>query len=131
MIYILFLLDIILYNFTSYTTYFFIIYLYNKPYKYYLLCGLILDLVIFETKFLNLISLTMIYLLHKLFNDLNKHHFYHYVYIHLFNYLAFVILSNILFTNFSTIFYKIGINLFVNLLFYALSYRIFKFKLKG
>lgn len=131
MIYILFLLDIILYNFTSYTTYFFIIYLYNKPYKYYLLCGLILDLVIFETKFLNLIILTMIYLLNKLFNDLNKHHFYSFIFINLFNYLAFVILSNILFTNFSTIFYKIGINLFVNLLFYALSYRIFKFKLKG
>ena len=131
MIYILFLLDIILYNFTSYTTYFFIIYLYNKPYKYYLLCGLILDLVIFETMYLNIIILTIIYLLNKLFNDLNKHHFYNYVFINLFNYLAFIILSNIIFANFSIIFYKIGINLFVNLLFYSLSYRVFKFQLEG
>lgn len=131
MIYILFLLDIILYNFTSYTTYFFIIYLYNKPYKYYLLCGLILDLVIFETMYLNIIILTIIYLLNKLFNDLNKHHFYNYVFINLFNYLAFIILSNIIFANFSIIFYKIGINLFVNLLFYILSYRVFKFQLEG
>lgn len=131
MIYILFLLDIILYNFTSYTTYFFIVYLYNKPYKYYLLCGLILDLVIFETMYLNIIILTIIYLLNKLFNDLNKHHFYNYVFINLFNYLAFIILSNIIFANFSIIFYKIGINLFVNLLFYILSYRVFKFQLEG
>ena len=49
MILLLILLDILINNYTKYSSYFFLIYLYNKPYKYYLLTGIILDFIIFNT----------------------------------------------------------------------------------
>ena len=51
MIYIL--LDILINNFTKYISFFFIVYLYNKTYKYYLYIALILDFIIFDTFFYN------------------------------------------------------------------------------
>jgi len=126
MIYLLIILDILINNFTKYTSYFFIIYLYNKPYKYYVLVGLILDFIIFNTYFYNLIILTIIYLLDKLLKDLNKNNFYNFIFIAIYNYLLFIILSNlIVFNNLEYIFLSIGSNLVINIIFYVLSYRIY------
>ena len=80
MIYLLVILDILLNNYSNFNTYFFIIYLYNKKYKYYLLTGLILDLIIFNN-FYNTIILSIIYLFNKVFKDLNKNKIYNYIYI--------------------------------------------------
>lgn len=127
MIYLLFLIDILINNFTKYTSYFFIVFLYNKPYKCYLLVGLILDLIVFDTYFYNLIILTIIYFLNRLLSDLNKNNFYNYVFINAFNYLMFIILTNSLnFNNIENILLILGSNLLVNILFYILSYRICK-----
>ena len=76
MIYVLLLLDILINNYTIYTSFFFIIYLYNKSYKYYLFTGLVLDLLIFNTYFYNIIILSIIFLLNKLLKDLNKDNIY-------------------------------------------------------
>ena len=62
MIYILLIIDILISNYTNYTSYFFILYLYNKPYKYYLLTALILDLIIFKNIY-NIFILTFMYFL--------------------------------------------------------------------
>lgn len=126
MIYLLIILDVLINNFTKYTSYFFIVYLYNKPYKYYVLVGLILDFIIFNTYFYNLIILTIIYLLDKLLKDLNQNNFYNFVFITIYNYLLFIILSNlIVFNNLEYIFLSIGSNLIINIIFYVLSYRIY------
>ncbi len=124
MIYFLILLDIIINNYTPYTSFFFIIYLYQKPYKYYLLTALILDFLIFNTYFYNLIILSLMYLMNQIFNNLNKNNFYVYLFFVIFNYLSYIILSNIL--NLNSLYHiliSIGANLIINLLFYLLAYK--------
>ena len=126
MIYLLLLLDIVCNNYASYNTYFFIIYLYNKTYKYYLLTGLILDLIVFKTLLINTLILSIIYLLNKVFKDLNKFNLYNYIFINLFNYLLFIFLSNIIyFDTLNNILILLGKNLIINVVFYTLSYRVY------
>ncbi|MBE6156731.1 MAG: hypothetical protein E7161_03185 [Firmicutes bacterium] len=127
MIFLLLLLDVLVNNFTSYSSYFFIVYLYNKSYKYYLLTGLTLDFIIFNNLFLNTILLSIIYLVNKIFKDLNKNNFYNYIFIIIFNYLLFIILSNILMRNsISNTLILLGSNLVINIMFYVLCYRTCK-----
>lgn len=126
MIYLLVILDILLNNYSNFNTYFFIIYLYNKNYKYYLLTGLILDLIIFNS-FYNTIILSIIYLFNKVFKDLNKNNIYNYIFINSFNYLMYIILTNVFVLNsIKEILLSIGYNLFINAFFYILSYNFYR-----
>ena len=130
MIYFLILLDIIINNYSSFTSYFFIIYLYNKPYKYYLLTALIFDLVIFNTLYINIIIFSILYFLNKIFANLNKNNILTFLFFCLFNYNFYIILSNLLNINgFGHILMNIGTNLLINILFYLLSFRLFKDKM--
>ena len=126
MIYILLLIDILINNYTKFTSFFFLIFLYNKPYKYFLLTGLILDLIIFNT-FYNTIILSLMYFLNKIFTNLNKQNFYNYLFFTIFNYLIFIFMTNLIsFNSLSNILVFIGNNLFINTIFYLLSFRIVK-----
>ena len=126
MIYLLVILDILLNNYSNFNTYFFIIYLYNKKYKYYLLTGLILDLIIFNN-FYNTIILSIIYLFNKVFKDLNKNNIYNYIYINSFNYLMYIILTNVFVLNsIKEILLSVGYNLLINAFFYVLSYNLYR-----
>lgn len=125
MIFILFFLDILINNVTIYTSFFFIIYLYNKTYKFYLYVGLILDLIIFDTLFINIIILSIIYLMNKLLKDLNKYNFYNFLFITIYDYLLYIIISNLIsWNNLNYVFLSIGSNLIINLIFYILSYKL-------
>jgi len=130
MIYLLLMLDILINNYTIYTSFFFIIYLYNKPYKFYLYTGLILDLIIFDTLFYNIVILSGIYLMNKLLKELNKDNFYNFLFITMYDYLLYIIFSNlIVLNNLNYIFISIGSNLLINIIFYILSYRLIKQKI--
>ena len=84
MIYFWILLDVLISNYTKYTSYFFLIYLYDKEYKDYLLTGLILDLIVFNNMhFLNVFILSIIYVLNKLFKNLNKENIFSFIYYNL------------------------------------------------
>lgn len=127
MIYLLILLDILLNNYTAFTTYFFIIFLYNKKYIYFLLTGLIFDLIIFNTPLINVLILSIIYYLNKVFKELNKNNFYNYIFINIFNYILYIFLSNLFTLNsIFNILVLIGSNLFINILFYILFFRLIK-----
>lgn len=128
MILLLILLDILINNYTNYSSYFFLIYLYNKPYKYYLLTGIILDFIIFNTYFYNIIILSLMYVINKIFKDLNKNNFYVFIFYMLFNYINYIILSNILINGMYNILINVGFNLIINLLFYSLAFRIVNLK---
>ncbi len=128
MIYFLILFDILINNYSRYTSFFFIIYLYNKNYKYYLITGLILDFIIFKTYYINIIILSIIYLLNMLFNSLNKNNIYNYVFINIFNYMMYIILSNLtIYNNLNNILLILGNNLSINIIFYILSYSLYKY----
>ena len=129
MIYFLILLDILINNYTKYTSLFFLLYLYDKPYQYYLLTGLILDLLIFNSLFINTIILSLMFWLNKIFKDLNKKNFYNYIFFLTFNYIIYIFLTNIfMLNNISNILIYIGSNLIINLLFYILSYRLLNYE---
>ena len=126
MILLLILLDVLINNYTRYYSYFFLIYLYNKPYKYYLLTGIILDFIIFNTYFYNITILSLMYIINKIFKDLNKSNFYIFIFYMLFNYITYIILSNILINSMYNILINIGFNLIINILFYIFFFRTIK-----
>ena len=126
MIFFLIILDVLINNYSNFTSFFFLIYLYNKPYKYYVLTALILDLVIFNHPFYNLIFLSVIYLLNKVFTDLNKNNILNFIFINTFNLIVYIILSNLSsYFSIPVILVNIGNSLFINLLFYMLSYNCY------
>lgn len=126
MIFLLTFLDILINNYTRYTSFFFIIYLYNKSYKCYLITALILDFIIFDTYFYNLIILSTIYLFNKIFKSLNKNNFFNYVFINIFNFIIYIIISNLfMYNSIENILISIGNYLIVNILFFILSYRLY------
>ena len=87
---------------------------------------LILDLVIFNHPFYNLIFLSAIYLLNKVFTDLNKNNILNFIFINTFNLIVYIILSNLSsYFSIPVILINIGNSLFINLLFYMLSYNCY------
>jgi len=126
MIFGLTLLDVLINNFTKYTSFFFIIYLYDKSLKHYIVSALILDFIIFDTYFYNLIILLILYIFNKIFKNLNKNNIYNYIFINVFNYILYIFMSNLLMiNNIENILISIGSNLLVNVIFYILSYRLY------
>ena len=127
MIYFLLIIDILINNYTKYTSFFFLIFLYNKPYKYYLITALILDFLIFNTYFQNSIILSILYFINTSFNDLNKNNIYSFLFISLFNYIFYIILANIFpFFDLKNILEVIGYNLIINMFFYYLAFPLIK-----
>ena len=125
MIYFLIFLDIIINNYSPYTSFFFLTFLYKKSYKYYLLTALILDFIVFNTYYYNLIILTIMYFLNKIFTFLNLDNFYSYLFFFLFNYNAYIILSNLVaLTSMRNLFISLGSNLLINMFFYLLCYNV-------
>ena len=125
MIYPLIFLDILINNYSPYTSFFFLTFLYQKSYKYYFLTALILDFIVFNTYYYNLIILTIMYFLNKIFTFLNLDNILSYLFFFLFNYNAYIILSNLMaLTSIRSLFVSLGSNLLINMFFYLLCYNI-------
>ena len=125
MIYPLIFLDILINNYSPYTSFFFLAFLYQKSYKYYFLTALILDFIVFNTYYYNLIILTIMYFLNKIFTFLNLDNILSYLFFFLFNYNAYIILSNLMaLTSIRSLFVSLGSNLLINMFFYLLCYNI-------
>lgn len=124
MIYLGIILDILTFNYTSLKSFFFIRYLYNKGIIYYICSGVFLDIIIFQSYFINTIILIIIYFINKLFKYFNKSNLYIYLIINLFNIILFIILTNL--CNLNSIKYTlilIGNSLIINILFLIISYK--------
>ena len=117
-------LDILIYNFTKYNSYFFLAGLYNKRFIYYFTFGLIIDLIILNTPLYNTITLTIIYVINNIFKRYNVYNIYIYLLNLLLDYIIFIILTNFIMNcNYKYILINIGTNLIINLIFYFLSYK--------
>lgn len=124
MIYLSIILDVLMYNYTSLKSFFFIRYLYNKSIIYYICSGIFLDIIIFHSFFINTIILIIIYFINKLFKYFNKSNYIIYLIINLFNIILFIILTNLCSLN--SIKYTlilIGNSLIINILFLSISYK--------
>lgn len=127
MIYLI--LDIFIYNYTKYKSYFFLVSLYNKNIIYYIGMGLILDFIVFNTFLLNSIILLIIYFINKFFSRYNIKNIYIYLLNLLVDYIVYISITNLLLNNaLNVILVNIGKSLILNLLFYFLCFKLKKYE---
>jgi len=127
MAYILLLLDILIYNLTSYNTYFFLIsiLLFNKKeFNKIIIIGLIIDLIITNKPFLNTIILSIIFIINKKYLKLYKRKLKDYVLLNIFNFMIYYASLSIITGCFNI--YTFLINIIINYTFYVLSYNSLK-----
>lgn len=127
MIYLI--LDIFIYNYTKYKSYFFLVSLYNKNIIYYIGMGLILDFIVFNTFLLNSIILLIIYFINKFFSRYNIKNIYIYLLNLLVDYIVYISITNLVLNNaLNVILVNIGKSLILNLLFYLLCFKLKKYE---
>ena len=127
MIYLI--LDIFIYNYTKYKSYFFLVSLYNKNIIYYIGMGLILDFIVFNTFLLNSIILLIIYFINNFFSRYNIKNIYIYLLNLLVDYIVYISITNLVLNNsLNVILVNIGKSLILNLLFYFLCFKLKKYE---
>ena len=119
MIYLL--LDILIYNFTSHASYFFLINISTKDFFYNLVIALIIDLFIMHTYFINTLIIVSLYLIKKYLLKLNLNNFFTYSLYNSFNFFSYFLLMSLIFKNIN-LSSLILIYLF-NLIFIMISYK--------
>lgn len=123
------ILDIFIYNYTKYKSYFFLVSLYNKNIIYYIGMGLILDFIVFNTFLLNSIILLIIYFINKFFSRYNIKNIYIYLLNLLVDYIVYISITNLVLNNaLNVILVNIGKSLILNLLFYFLCFKLKKYE---
>lgn len=123
MIYLI--LDIFIYNYTKYKSYFFLVSLYNKNIIYYIGMGLILDFIVFNTFLLNSVIILIIYFINKFFSRYNIKNIYIYLLNLLVDYIVYISITNLVLNNaLNVILVNIGKSLILNLLFYFLCFKL-------
>lgn len=90
-------LDILIYNYTSYKTFFFLLNINNINYIKVLSIGIILDYFILNTYFLNVLLLTTLYILRKYIFKNTINHFPYYLLFNIFCLLLYYLITNIVF----------------------------------
>lgn len=118
MIYII--IDILIGNYTKYFTFFFLSNLNNKSYIYNLSCAIFLDCLVLKTYCLNIIIISIFYIIHKwLFKKAYLTYFKYVICNLIFPVLYYLITSSI----FSYINFKSFISvIIIHLIFYSISY---------
>ena len=91
------LIDILIYNYTSLPSLFFILNLNSRDYLKILVVGLFLDLLVLHTLFLNTIFLTSIYLLRKYYLKINLNNFLIYYSFNLIVMIIYYLVMNLIF----------------------------------
>lgn len=113
-------LDILIYNFTPYLSYFFILNLNNKNYIYNLSIAIIIDYIL-HTYFYNIIFVTLLFLLKKYVLKFNYNNFNVYFLINLLLVLIYYLISMIIFSYISI--WNIVNVLIVNSIFITICYK--------
>ena len=113
-------LDILIYNFTPYLSYFFILNLNNKSYIYNLSIAIIIDYIL-HTYFYNIIFVTLLFLLKKYVLKFNYNNFNVYFLVNLLLVLIYYFISTIIFSYISI--WNIVNVLIVNSIFITICYK--------
>ena len=114
-------LDLIIYNYTPYLSYFFLINLNNKSYIYNISIALLIDFLILHIPLLTTFLVTILYFLKKYLFKFNYHIFYIYVCFNLGIIFLYYLVNSLLFSNVTII--NILNVLIINGVFVAISYK--------
>lgn len=121
------LLDIMIYNFTAYKSFFFLLTLnFYGPNEYIkvLTLGLIIDIVILNTPLINTFILLILFVINKKIIKINKRTIKNYLYINILNYFIYTALLILLKQNLNI--HKFLESIIINMTFYTLSYNLCK-----
>lgn len=114
------LFDILIYSFTPYMSYFFLLNINSKSYIYNLSVALIVDFLILQTYFYNTIFITLFFILRRKIIKLNYHNFNIYFLGSMFIILAYYLVS---FLIFGCIGWQVLNVIIVNGIFILISYK--------
>lgn len=98
---ILFILDGLIYNLTTYNTYLILLNLSKKKYFSLIIIGLILDLIIFDTYIKNTIVMVLLIIINKYIINFDLKNIINYLSINILNFIIYFILSSFVTFNFS------------------------------
>ena len=125
------LLDVLIYNFTPYNSFFFLIALNfyeNDSYLKVISLGLVLDFIILDTPFINTVILFILFVINKRLIKINKRTLKNYLFINIFNYIIYTSILIIINQNFDT--NKFITSIIINTIFCTLSYNLCKKNIK-
>lgn len=114
-------LDILLYNFTPFISYCFLINLNQKSYIYNLSIAIIIDFIILHTYFYNVIIVTLLYIIYHYLLKFNYHNFNIYYIVNLSFALLYYVIFSLIFSNIN--FINILNLLIINSIFIIASYK--------
>lgn len=114
------LLDILIYSFTPYMSYFFLLNINSKSYIYNLSVALIVDFLILQIYFYNTIFITLFFILRRKIIKLNYHNFNIYFLVSLFIILFYYFVS---FLIFGCIDWQVLNVIIINSIFILISYK--------
>lgn len=113
-------LDCLVYNYTSYTSLFFLTSLNKRSLIYIITLAFMLDFIVLKTWYINFILLLLFYFLRNHIFKCNYHKFINYMSINLFFAITYYTITS---TIYSYLNLKVFINLiFINTIFYAICY---------
>ncbi len=115
------ILDILIYNYTPYLSYFFLLNINTKSYIYNLALAFLIDLLITPNPFYTTIFITIIYYLHHYLFKLNYHNFNIYYLINIITIILYYIFSMLIFKYLT--FSNILNILIINSIFIAICYK--------
>lgn len=125
------ILDILVYNFTEYNTFFFLISLnFYKGHDYtkVIILGLFIDLIILSTPLTNTIILLFLFLINKRVLELKNRSLTNFLCLNAFNLVIYNLILILINQNLNI--FKFIISLIINFIFYILSYNLCKKRIK-
>ena len=114
------LLDILIYNYTPYLSYFFILNINNKPFIYNIIIAVIIDILL-KIPFYNVIFITIIYLLKKHIFKFNYNNLLYYYIVNITFIILYYIISSLIYSSIDIL--SILNLFFINSIFILICYK--------
>ena len=114
------LLDILIYNYTPYLSYFFILNINNKPFIYNIIIAVIIDILL-KIPFYNVIFITIIYLLKKHIFKFNYNNLLYYYIVNISFIILYYIISSLIYSSIDIL--NILNLFFINSIFILICYK--------
>ena len=114
------LLDILIYNYTPYLSYFFILNINNKPFIYNIIIAVIIDILL-KIPFYNVIFITIIYLLKKHIFKFNYNNLLYYYIVNISFIILYYMISSLIYSSIDIL--SILNLFFINSIFILICYK--------
>ena len=112
------LLDVLLGNYSGYTSFFFLNNLNNKSFIYNIAVALFLDFIVLKTYYVNIILISLFYVIRKYIFKINN--YYQYIFVNLFFTIIYYLITSGIFSYLNLM--KLVIIILIHFIFYSICY---------